>query len=198
MSRIDHPIHGPCLRFQIPEEFRGMYYIRMHFVAIQNMRIFLHDRNSFWYGTTQEPGILGKNNWNFLVIEIKIDCFLVLVTPKTISQFQVNFEKVETIQNDKNNCSMTNFDDCFEEYLTQQLSCKPYETMDMNLPLCNNEESLKKSNETLMKALENMNEICQLECHFTNIHISSRNYEERGSRTRAYFYFPYKIKLRYY
>ena len=50
-----------------------------------------------------------------------------------------------------------------------------------------------------MKAIENMNEICQLECHFTNIHISSRNYENKGStRTQAYFYFPYKIKLRYY
>ena len=71
MSRIDHPIHGPCLRFRIPEEFRGMYYIRMHFVAIQNMRIFLHDRNSFWYGTTQEPGILGKDEitriWNIIL-----------------------------------------------------------------------------------------------------------------------------------
>ena len=92
---------------------------------------------------------------------------------------------------------MTNFDNCFEEHLTQQLSCKPYDTMDLNLPTCINEESLKKSNETLMNALENMNEICQLECHFTNIQISSRNYEERGSRTQAYFYFPYKIKLRY-
>ena len=93
---------------------------------------------------------------------------------------------------------MTTFDNCFEEHLIQELTCKPYDTMDMNLPPCNEEESLKKSNETLMKALENMNEICQLECHFTNIHISSRNYEERGSRTQAYFYFPYKIKLRLY
>ena len=91
-------------------------------------RYFIHAKNEFWFSTIQTKGI-----------KIEIG---------TEAQIQVNFEDVRTLDqesNTKRNCSRQSRDECFNQYVSERITCRP-PWIDLAMDLCADPKETNKGN----------------------------------------------------
>ena len=89
---------------------------------ISRIKVFLHQRDTFWQTTSQTPGIF--------------------INDQTHTQVQVQYDDIRTLASERNDCSYENHDKCFELHvdsvLNNQSQCEHNErgndTDDCQLP----------------------------------------------------------------